>query len=88
MTNLFAFAMAVLVFANSLAVTASIQSTGGLKTVMVHNGPITLHALLWRPRGSGPFPAILLNHGSGRSREDLERLGTYEKQAEILGPAA
>jgi len=30
-----------------------------------YNGPITLHALLWRPPGRGPFPAILLNHGSG-----------------------
>jgi len=52
----------------------------------VHNGPITLHALLWRPQGRGPFPGILLNHGSGRTREELERLGPYEGQAEILGP--
>jgi carboxymethylenebutenolidase len=28
----------------------------------------------------------LLNHGSGRTREELERLGPYEGQAEILGP--
>ena len=42
--------------------------------------------MLWRPQGRGPFPAILLNHGSGRTREDLERLGPYERNAEILGP--
>lgn len=47
------------------ATTASGQSTGGPETVVVHNGPITLLALLWRPPGRGPFPAILLNHGSG-----------------------
>jgi dienelactone hydrolase len=42
--------------------------------------------MLWRPQGRGPFPAILLNHGSGRSREELERLGPYERNAEKLGP--
>ena len=52
----------------------------------MHNGSVTLHALLWRPQGRGPFPAILLNHGSGRTREELERLGPYERQADILGP--
>jgi hypothetical protein len=45
------------------------------ETVAVRNGPGSLHALLWRPHGTGPFPAILLNHGSGRTREELERLG-------------
>lgn len=44
----------------------------------------TLHALLWRPPGRGPFPAILLNHGSGRTQEELQRLGPYETQAEAL----
>jgi dienelactone hydrolase len=52
----------------------------------VHNGLVRLHALLWRPQGRGPFPAILLSHGSGRTRAELERLGPYERQADILGP--
>ena len=39
-----------------------------------------------RRQGRGPFPAILLNHGSGRTRKDLERLGPYERNAEKLGP--
>jgi dienelactone hydrolase len=69
-----------------LATTAHNQSTGGPETVAVRNGPIILHALLWRPEGRGPFPAILLNHGSGRTREELKRLGPYERQAQILGP--
>ena len=58
----------------------------GPETVAVNNGPVTLHALLWRPQGRGPFPAVLLNHGIGRSREQLQRLGPYERQADILGP--
>jgi carboxymethylenebutenolidase len=42
--------------------------------------------MLWRPQGRGPFPAILLNHGSGRTRDDLKRLGPYERNAEKVGP--
>src|SRR5450755_966594 len=62
------------------------QTSDGPETVVVHNGSVTLHAMLWRPQGRGPFPAILLNHGSGRSPEQLQRLGPYERNAEILGP--
>jgi len=62
------------------------QTAGERETVVVRNGTVALRALLWRPRGRGPFPAVLLNHGSGRTREELERLGPYEGQAEALGP--
>jgi len=58
----------------------------GPETLVVRSGPITLHALFWRPAGPGPFPAILFNHGSGRTSEDLARLGPYEQQAYVLGP--
>jgi dienelactone hydrolase len=56
------------------------------EVVVVHSGDARLRALMWRPAGAGPFPAVLLNHGSGRTPERLERLGPYEKQAEVLGP--
>ncbi len=62
------------------------QASRRPETLTVHDGPVTLHALLWRPDGKGPFPAILLNHGSGRTREELQRLGPYEGQADTLGP--
>jgi carboxymethylenebutenolidase len=65
---------------------AQFQVPGGPETVVVRNGSVTLHALLWRPPGRGPYPAILLNHGSGRTPEDLQRLGPYERQADVLGP--
>jgi len=68
------------------AVTAWGQTSGGPEMVLIHSGSATLHAMLWRPQGRGPFPGILLNHGSGRTREDLERLGPYERNAEKLGP--
>lgn len=57
------------------------------ETVLVRRGAVTLHGLLWRPPGPGPFPAVLLNHGSGRTPEELRRLGPYEQRAERLGPA-
>ncbi len=80
------FMLAMLVLRSALATTPKVQASGGPETVVVHNGPLTLRALLWRPRGRGPFPGILFNHGSGRSREELERLGPYERQADVLGP--
>ena len=69
-----------------LPIMATGQATGGPETVVVRNGSITLRALLWRPQGRGPFPAILFNHGSGRTRDELQRLGPYEGQAAALGP--
>ena len=55
-------------------------------TVVVHTASATLRGLVWSPAGHGPFPAILINHGSGRTPEELQRLGRYEDQADTLGP--
>src|SRR5450432_2771893 len=85
MAKLHAFVLATLVLSSTLA-TSRGQTSGKSESVVVHNGSVTLHAMLWRPQGRGPFPGILLNHGSGRSREELERLGPYERNAEQLGP--
>lgn len=85
MRKLYAFVLVPLVLTLSVA-TAWGQTSGGPETVVVHSGSATLHAMLWRPQGRGPFPAILLNHGSGRTPEDLQRLGPYERNAEKLGP--
>jgi hypothetical protein len=85
MTKVYAFVVALLILTLTSA-TAWGQTSGGPETVLIHNGSATLHAVLWRPQGRGPFSGILLNHGSGRTREDLERLGPYEQNAEKLGP--
>jgi dienelactone hydrolase len=76
----------VLVLTCTLALTGEGRASDRPKTVEVHNGSVILHALLWRPQGRGPFPAALLNHGSGRTREELKQLGPYERQADALGP--
>jgi len=78
--------MPMLVFLAAFAMTVGCQSPSSPETVVVQNGPIALHGLLWRPEGSGPFSGILFNHGSGRTKEELERLGPYEGQAKTLGP--
>ena len=61
------------------ATTALAQSTIAPDTLVVRSGTVELGALLWRPEGRGPFPAILFNHGSGST---LER---HAPQAATLG---
>ena len=60
------FVVAVLVslpVAPTLASGQSAEATPA--TVVVPSGPLQLKALLWRPVGLGPFPAVLFTHGSG-----------------------
>jgi dienelactone hydrolase len=85
MTRPYAFVLVPLVLTLTLA-TARGQTSGSPESVVIRSGSATLHAMLWRPQGRGPFPAILLNHGSGRAGEELQRLGPYERNAETLGP--
>ncbi len=85
MAKLYALVLVPLFLALTVE-TAGGQASGKPETVVIQSGSATLRAMLWRPSGSGPFPAILMNHGSGRTREYLERLGPYERNAEILGP--
>jgi carboxymethylenebutenolidase len=73
-------------FLASTIAMAQPRALGGPESVVIHNGPVALHALVFRPQGPGPFPAILLNHGSGRAVEDLKRFAPYEENAEKLGP--
>jgi dienelactone hydrolase len=43
---------------------AAAQLSARVDTVTVASGGLSLSGLLWRPAGSGPFPAVLFNHGS------------------------
>lgn len=69
-----------------VAPTLEAQSVVGPDTVAVRVEGATLRGLLWRPQGRGPFPAILVNHGSGRTHDELARLGPYEDEARTIGP--
>src|SRR5687768_1591834 len=70
--------MAALVLGSMLSVRAGGQALGASETVVVQNGALTLRGLLWRPTGTGPFPAVLFNHGSGSLSDP--------KTPSILGP--
>src|SRR4029453_18468248 len=56
------------------------------ESLTIRSGDATLHALLWRPEGRRPVPTVMIDHGSGRTREQLARLGPYEQQAETVCP--
>lgn len=68
--------LAVVLFAN-VATAASVDP----ETIPVPSDGLTLHALVWRPQGSGPFPAVLFTHGSGGNSVEKELT-----QAETIGP--
>ena len=50
---------------NGSAVCVDGQTVAGADPVVVRSGTLQLRALLWRPKGKGPFPAVLFNHGRG-----------------------
>ena len=58
-----------LVFGRSQASAAQVDT--GPDTVTVTSGQLTLHGLVWRPAGAGPFPAVLFNHGSYDARDSI-----------------
>jgi dienelactone hydrolase len=70
----------------ALISTSGVAASQEPQVVAIRARDATLQAHVWRPVGKGPFPAVLINHGSGRTREELQRLGPYEQQSETLGP--
>lgn len=64
--------MLALVAAAEFPVPAYGQVPGRPDTVAVKSGSLLLRALLWRPRGPGPFPAVLFNHGSYGGTETIK----------------
>src|ERR1700687_5548171 len=48
------------------------------ETVTFPSGEITLHGVVYKPEGAGPFPAVVYNHGSApgmMSKEAFAALG-------------
>src|SRR5579872_5502724 len=41
-----------------------LQVLPGEDIVTFSSGQVTLHAVLYKPKGTGPFPAVVYNHGS------------------------
>jgi dienelactone hydrolase len=71
--------VAVTYLALLLAVPLAVQPEGQghtRDTVVIQSGALTLRALLWRPAGSGPFPAIVYNHSDVRGGLSFLRAGS------------
>src|SRR5713226_111455 len=56
------------------------------ETVVVPSGNLRLKALLWKPAGPGPFPAVLFNHGSGGADAEHTAGIPMTEAAERLAP--
>src|SRR6185436_16303598 len=53
----------------------STASPASKRDVVFPSGQLTLHGVLYEPEGSGPFPAVLWNHGSwGDPTEAFDRV--------------
>jgi len=57
MTKLYALVLVPLVLTLAAA-RARDQTSGGPEIVVVHSGSVSLHAMLWRAKGRGPFPGV------------------------------
>jgi hypothetical protein len=66
---------------HTTAIGVDTPAISGPATVVVQNGTVALRALVWRPKGRGPFPAVLFNHGSSTpncaASENPHRLEIY-----------
>ena len=69
-----------------IAATANGGTAIAHETVVIPSGALQLKAFLWRPKGTGPFPVVLFNHGSGST--DPSHTGPFviTEAAERLGP--
>jgi len=56
------------------------------QTVEFPSGKLHLKAYLWKPDGTGPFPAVLFNHGSGGADADHTAGMLITQAANVLAP--
>src|SRR5689334_1467879 len=56
------------------------------QTLDFPSGKLHLKAYLWKPAGTGPFPAVLFNHGSGGDDADHTAGMPITQAASVLAP--
>lgn len=56
------------------------------QTVEIPSGGLRLKAYLWRPKGPGPFPAVVFNHGRSNTTQQHTRKLTITEAAQVIGP--
>jgi carboxymethylenebutenolidase len=62
------------------------QASIAPETVVVLSGKLRLKAFLWKPAGTGPFPAVLFCHGSGNADASHTAGLPITEAAERLAP--
>jgi carboxymethylenebutenolidase len=65
----------MIAFTMPIAVSGQSATPAGPETVAVSSGALKLTGLLWKPSSSGPFPAVLFNHGGGRDPGGAQAIG-------------
>jgi carboxymethylenebutenolidase len=78
--------LAFLLVSTSTVLAVDQQVSIAPETVLVPSGKLHLKAFLWKPAGSGPFPAILFCHGSGGADADHTAGLPITEAAEKLAP--
>ena len=63
---------AVLLFSLLFSSVPSSSPSSDSEVVTFPSGKLTLHGVLYRPDGVGPFPAVVYNHGSAPGRLSKE----------------
>jgi len=81
--------LATFVFALMVAMPANAaNAAGGPESVEFAQGDVTLKAALYRPEGTGPFPAVVALHGCGGLNDRAGALGPrYRDWAQHLAKA-
>lgn len=71
-----------------LSMSALSQSTPSMvpQTIEFPSGKLRLKGYLWKPAGTGPFPAVLFNHGSGGADADHTAGMPITQAANTLAP--
>src|SRR5512139_3753479 len=60
------------------------QAVSGPEIIMVRSGSLQLRALLWRPKGKGPFPGVLFNHGRGLTPRTEGRVARIKELGHVF----
>jgi dienelactone hydrolase len=69
-----------------IAAAADEGAASAHETVVIPSGALQLKGFLWRPKGTGPFPVVLFNHGSGSVDPGHTGPLAITDAAERLGP--
>jgi dienelactone hydrolase len=69
----------------ALLLAGGVARAGGPETVEFNDGEITLKAILYRPEGAGPFPAVIAMHDCSGLTNTAGRLtAKYREWAQLL----